>query len=90
MGKRAILVLPVRVHHGHCGGQGLAAQMVVQDDDVGQAVGGGQRLVGQGAAIDAYDQIVVAGQGGDSGCVGAISFVDAVWDIGCGHPPQTA
>ena len=52
--QQAILVLPVRVHHRQGGGQGFRTQMVVQHNHI-RALGRGNRLMAQRAAIDAQD-----------------------------------
>ena len=59
MAQRAVLVLPVGVHHGQRRRQGFAAQVVVEHDHIG-ALGRRDRLVAERAAIDADDQVVGA------------------------------
>ena len=89
MGESAVLVLSVRVHDCHGRGQGFAAQVVVEDHNV-SGFGGGDRLVREGAAIDANDQIVPRGQIGHGGRVRSVTFVDAVGDVERGVAAQLA
>jgi len=89
MGQRAVLVLPVRVHHCEGLRQGFEGEVVVEDHHVGP-FGGGDGVVTEGAAVDAEDEVVAGGEAGHRGDVRAVAFVDAVGDVEGGFAPEMA
>ncbi len=80
MRQRAILVLPVGVHHGQRVRQCLTTQMVVQDDDIRPRCRR-HRTMAQRAAIDADDEVMQRRQIRHGGVVRAITLVDPIRHI---------
>ena len=88
------LVLAVGVHHRQRGRQGRAAQVVVDDQHLGPRLdGGGDRLVGERAAVEAQDQRALGRQRPHRGDVGPVALGHPVGDVDPGgdpHRPQPA
>ena len=82
MRQRAVFVLAVRVDHGQCGRQRIRTEVVIQHDDI-CALGGGDRLMAEGATVNADNQVVGRGERLHRRDVGAIALVDPVGDIEC-------
>lgn len=76
----ATLILTVRVHHRQRVRQRLAAEMVIEHDDI-RPRRRGDRLMRQRSAIHADDEIVTFRQFPHRGWIGAVAFVNPVGNV---------
>ncbi len=88
MRKVAGLVLAVRIDDGQRGRQRLAAQVVIEDDNITPCRCNGS--VRQRAAIDAKDHVMRLPQCLHGGHIRTVAFVDAVGDVDRGHVSKVA
>ncbi len=88
MRQYAVLILTVGVHTGHTLRQGLAPQMVIQNNNVTSCRG--HRLMAQRSAIHTDDQVMRAAQFLHRRHIWPITFINSIRHIQGGTASQLA